>query len=155
MTTLFAMLLALVLIAATSMIHYEMLRVTAGIIPRLKVAARARILVVIAGVFIAHLLEISLYAFVFAAMQNHFGLGAIGGALEGNAIDFFYLSLTSYTTLGVGDVYPSGPLRIVTGIEGLNGFVLIGWSASFTYLAMEQFWQAHRGRAKKPRRARV
>jgi len=149
MTTLFAMLLALVLIAATSMIHYEMLRVTADIIPRLQMAARARILIVIAGVFIAHLLEISLYAFVFAAMQNHFGLGAIGGALEGNALDFFYLSLTSYTTLGVGDVYPSGPLRIVTGIEGLNGFVLIGWSASFTYLAMERFWQAHRGRRRR------
>ena len=31
-------------------------------------------------------------------------------------------------------------MRLLTGIEALNGLVLIGWSASFTYLAMEEFW---------------
>jgi hypothetical protein len=37
------------------------------------------------------------------------------------------------------DLFPHGPLRIVAGIETLNGFILIGWSASFTYLSMEKF----------------
>jgi hypothetical protein len=32
-------------------------------------------------------------------------------------------------------------LRIIAGVESLNGLVLIGWSASFTYLSMEQFWE--------------
>ena len=48
-------------------------------------------------------------------------------------LDFIYLSLTSYTTVGFGEVYATGPMRIVTGIESLNGLLLIGWSASFTY----------------------
>jgi len=29
----------------------------------------------------------------------------------------------------------------VTGTEALTGFLLIGWSASFTYLEMERFWK--------------
>jgi hypothetical protein len=31
-------------------------------------------------------------------------------------------------------------MRLITGIEALNGLLLIGWSASFTYLAMQKFW---------------
>ena len=29
------------------------------------------------------------------------------------------------------------------GVEALNGLLLIGWSASFTYLAMERYWPMH------------
>ena len=36
------------------------------------------------------------------------------------------------------------PLRILVGTESLNGLILITWSASFTYLSMEKFWQDHR-----------
>jgi hypothetical protein len=148
MATLFALLLGIALILATITIHYEALRAISGLIPKLSVPPRARILLVIGGVFIGHFLKIVLYAVVFAVMQNRFGLGAISGVLEGNPLDFLYLSISSYTTLGVGDVYPTGPLRLVAAIESLNGLVLIGWSASFTYLAMERFWQAHGGRKK-------
>jgi hypothetical protein len=49
-----------------------------------------------------------------------------------------------FTTLGTGDLVVSGPLRLIAGVESLNGLVLIGWSASFTYLSMEKFWEAHR-----------
>lgn len=138
-----AILLALALVVATVLIHYEMLRATSGLIPRLRVPPHGRILVVIGGVFVAHLLEISLYAAVYAAALP-LGLGGISGALEGNALDYFYLSITTYTTLGVGDLYPTGALRVLTSVESLNGFVLIGWSASFTYLSMEKFWEVHR-----------
>ena len=36
-------------------------------------------------------------------------------------------------------------MRLVAGVESLNGLVLIGWSASFTYLTMEEFWGRKRG----------
>lgn len=52
----------------------------------------------------------------------------------------FNFSAETYTTIGLGDIYPLGPLRLITGIEALNGLLLIGWSASFTYLAMQKFW---------------
>ena len=50
-----------------------------------------------------------------------------------------------YTTLGIGDLHPNGVMRLVAGVESLNGLVLIGWSASFTYLTMEEFWGTKRG----------
>ncbi|MGE5242209.1 MAG: ion channel [Bacteroidota bacterium] len=46
----------------------------------------------------------------------------------------------TYTSLGLGDVYPLGDLRLIAGIESLIGLLMIAWSASFTYLMMEKFW---------------
>ena len=44
-------------------------------------------------------------------------------------------------SLGYGDVVPSGDLRLLAGMEALNGLLLIGWSASYTFIAMERFWK--------------
>lgn len=33
-----------------------------------------------------------------------------------------------------------GPLRLIVGIEALNGLLLITWSASFCYLNMQKDW---------------
>jgi hypothetical protein len=106
-------------------------------------------LVVIGAVFVAHIIEIVLYAGVFFLMERYLDLGTLEGQLEGGALDFFYFSITTYTTLGVGDVAPTGLIRVIAGIESLNGLVLIGWSASFTYLSMEKLWEHHRERRKK------
>jgi hypothetical protein len=133
--------MALLLVAATVIVHYEFLRGVSGVAGRLSIPGRWQILVIIAGVLIAHLVEVTLYAVAYYASQTWLGLGKIDGQIEGNALDFFYFSITTYTTLGVGDLHPRGPLRLIAGVESLNGLVLIGWSASFTYLAMGQFWR--------------
>jgi hypothetical protein len=147
MAMLAAVLIGLALTAATCLIHYELLRKTADIMPRLHVAPRATILVVMTGVFVAHFVEVVLYAAALGIMDNA-GLGTLDGTLEGGAFDFLYLSLTSYTTLGVGDVVPVGPMRVVTSIEALNGFLLIGWSTAFSFPAMEKLWKRERRRAR-------
>jgi len=135
--------LALSLVTATVMIHYEILRGASRLIPCLSIPPRRRILAIIAGALVAHLAEIWLYAFVYFLMNAQLSLGSIAGEFGGGAFDYFYFSISSFTTLGIGDVYPQGHLRVIAGIEALNGLVLIGWSASFTYLAMEKFWEAH------------
>jgi hypothetical protein len=40
------------------------------------------------------------------------------------------------------DLSPHGPLRC-RRCGGLNGLLLIAWSASFTYLSMEKVWEEH------------
>ena len=45
-----------------------------------------------------------------------------------------------FSSIGLGDLYPIGPIRLLTGIEGLVGLLLIGWSVSFTYWEMQTFW---------------
>lgn len=140
MHTIIIFLIAALLITGTVLVHYEALRLTGRLLPRLPIRPRQRVLVVIAICFAAHLVEIALYAMAFAALLARVGFGQIEGAFAATALDFFYFSLTSYTTLGIGDVYPTGPLRVLAGVESLNGFLLITWSASFTYLMMQRYW---------------
>ena len=54
--------------------------------------------------------------------------------------DAFYLSATTFTTLGFGDLTPMGAVRVLSGCEALTGLLLITWSASFTYLEMARLW---------------
>ena len=37
-------------------------------------------------------------------------------------------------------LYPTEAIRLLSGVEALNGLVMVGWTASFTYLTMERFW---------------
>jgi Ion channel len=46
------------------------------------------------------------------------------------------------TPLGFGDITSDGPVRLLAGVEALNGLRLIGWSTSFTDIAIEHFWNA-------------
>jgi len=51
-------------------------------------------------------------------------------------MDVFYFSLVTYTSLGLGDIVPMGHLRLIAGIEALNGFLLISCSAAMLFLFM-------------------
>ena len=131
---------SLLLVATTVLLHYELLQFAAGLPARLTAPGRSTVLIVIAVVLGAHVIEATLYALAYYVMQTQWQLGALAGHLEGGLLDYFYFSLATYTTLGIGDLHPSGVMRLMAGIESLNGLVLIGWSASFTYLTMEEFW---------------
>ena len=65
--------------------------------------------------------------------------------------DCLYFSVVTYTSLGFGDQIPVSHARLIAGVEALNGLLLIGWTASFTYLAMERYWPLHAQRAPRKR----
>jgi hypothetical protein len=132
---------ALLLVLAV-LLHYEALLHSSRLAGRMTIPPRRRILVVIAAAVLAHLAEIALFAAAYLGMEQA-GLGTVTGAQEGNLVDHFYFSATMFTTLGVGDQVPTGPLRVTAGMESLIGLVLITWTASFSYLAMERFWGDH------------
>ena len=69
------------------------------------------------------------------------GFGEIRGIAPDSLVDHVYFSAVTFTTVGFGDVIPEGPVRFLAGTEALCGFVLITWSASFTYLEMHRFWR--------------
>lgn len=144
MPTAVALAVSLLLVAITVLLHYEILQLAAGLSARLTGPRRSSVLIVISVVLAAHLIEGALYAGAYYLMQSQFQLGALAGHLEGDLLDFFYFSMATYTTLGIGDLHPSGAMRLVAAIESLNGLVLIGWSASFTYLTMQEFWSTKR-----------
>ena len=133
------------LVILTILIHYEILRITSNSLPRMTIRPRQRIIVVIIAAFLAHVVEIWLYAVAFYGLHQAElgGFGSLNGAFSGRVVEYVYFSAVSYTSLGLGDVWPTGVLRLITGIEALNGLILIAWSASFTYLSMEKFWEDH------------
>ena len=98
------------------------------------------VLLAIIGVFGAHLIEIALYAATYAWLINSANVGNLQGLASPTFMDYFYYSTVMYTSLGIGDVFPSEHLRIISGLETLNGLVLIGWSTSFTIIFMRRFW---------------
>ncbi|HEX2793843.1 MAG TPA: potassium channel family protein [Croceicoccus sp.] len=107
-------------------------------VPRL----RRPMFVVLAAIFVLHMSEVLVFAFLLALIELG-GFGELAGATYGGTdwfVDHFYFSIASYTTLGLGDIVPHGAIRMVTGIEALAGLVLVTWSASFTYLMMERLW---------------
>jgi hypothetical protein len=131
---------SIVLVVLATVLHYELLRLLSAVLPRSTVATRAKLLIVIFAAFGAHALEILLYGAGYFSFSRIQGLGTLTGAAGPVFSICLYFSAETYTSLGFGDVVPTGPLRLLAGTETLNGLLLIGWSASFTYLSMERFW---------------
>lgn len=130
------------LVVLTTGIHYEVLRGLSAGLPILRIPSRAKLVVVVLAAFFAHAAEILLYALAVFALIRYAHLGMLGepGRFSLNAA--LYFSAETYTSLGYGDVIPVGELRLLAGVEALNGLLLIGWSASYTYIAMERFWSS-------------
>jgi len=143
---LITMALSVVMVVSCVLVHYEALRGASIIVPKLTIPPRSRILFVIGAAFLAHSLEIWLMAAEFYVLAEKLGLGSIAGTFGGTFYEYLYYSTVSYTSLGIGDLYPTGVLRILTGVEALLGLAMIAWTGSFTYLAMEKFWSLHRTR---------
>lgn len=57
-----------------------------------------------------------------------------------------YFSFVTFTTVGFGDVVLSPGVRLMSGIEALNGIILVGWSTALLF-AVVQRTMAKLGRA--------
>jgi hypothetical protein len=133
-------LICLALLVVTTVIHYEILRGLSASLPSIGIPARVKLIFVIFGTFLAHTLEIILYALAILLMSHHLGWGTLGGVEKVTFKVCMYFSAETFTSLGFGDVIPHGGLRLLSGAEALNGLLLIGWSASYIYITMERFW---------------
>ena len=83
-------------------------------------------------VLMSHLL----IALEFAAgfkWSHSLGLGGFVHTPGESWMDLFYFSLVNITTLGLGDIYPTGHVRALAGIESLTGFLLISCTAQFIF----------------------
>lgn len=130
----------LLLIALTTLIHYEVLRALHVGLPRLRIPLHTKLLFVIFGAFLAHALEIALYGVSLFTLIHYLHVGNLHGERASTFLECLYFSAETYTSLGLGDVAPVGSVRLIAGVEALNGLLMIAWSASFTYLSMEKFW---------------
>lgn len=132
---------AALLVVATTLLHLTTLRWLSGPAALIPMAPSLRILATVLAIFLAHLGEVALYATAFWLGDQVFGIGSFGGVPTDAPLDYFYFSVVSFTSLGIGEVFPHGHLRFLTGIEALNGLLLIAWSASFLFVTMNRLWE--------------
>ncbi len=136
-----SLLLCLFLVGASVMVHYEALRWMNDHLNRASLfATRAKVLVALVGAMASHLVQIAIFALAFWLLRDKFGMGGFGGTFQDSLSSFMYFSSETYTTLGFGDIYPTGSLRMICGIESLVGLLMVSWTASFTYLEMRRYW---------------
>lgn len=57
-----------------------------------------------------------------------------------------YFSLITFTTLGYGDVIIGEEHRVLAGLEGMNGFLLIGWSTAYLVAVSTKFGPFEHGK---------
>lgn len=135
-------LVTIVAVGLCNAVHFISLRTLAHIFRDFPPPVRRPMLFVSFAILLVHLVEVAIYSAALWLLW-FYDLGTLQG-LTSEPIErmeeFFYFSIASYTSLGIGDIVPHGHLRILVGIEALHGLMLIAWSASFTYLVMEKFW---------------
>jgi hypothetical protein len=131
----------LVIVAISCLLHYEALRVLTRLGPTQLLRSRHRSLVIVLSLLCLHTLEIWLFGLGYWLLLETPASGELVGLAGPALVEFVYFSAVCYTTLGFGDVVPAGPIRFLVAMEGVSGLLLIAWSASYTYLQMEKYWQ--------------
>ena len=93
-----------------------------------------RVLVLTAIVLMSlHLLEVFIWASAYRFLVPLSEIETLETA--------FYFSLVTFTSLGFGDVTLGPQWRILSGMEALNGVLLIGWTTAFLYAVLQRIWK--------------
>jgi hypothetical protein len=131
------------LVIGCVLLHYETLRLLSLVLLRLHAKRRRRILILVLALLTLATIEIWLFGLGYYWLLSDPAYGALHGpgVQPDQLVDYVYFSAVIYSTLGLGDLIPSGSIRFLVGTQALVGFTLISWSAAFTFLEMERFWR--------------
>ncbi len=76
-----------------------------------------------------HFVEIMLWAVTYRQL--------IGADELGSFQEAFYFSIVTFTTLGYGDITLSEQWRILSGVEAVNGILLVGWTTALLFAVIQ------------------
>jgi len=135
--------ITIVVSALVIIVHFETMTWLTKIARRTHVPTRISLLVGVFTLFAAHSLEVWIFAGGLYFANEIVWLGSLSGAFDGSARDYLYISLVNYTTLGYGEIVPTGYLRTICGFEALIGLLMMAWSAAFTVFRLTDRWKAN------------
>lgn len=87
---------------------------------------------VVLAVFVSHVIIIWLWGVLYHVM---------GCAPLETFSDALYFAMVVYSTLGFGDIVLDESCRMLSGIEGANGFILFSWTAAFIFEIVGQIYR--------------
>lgn len=114
-------------------LHYEALRLLALVTHRRRSGPRRALFLVIASLIATHLAEIAVFGLAFFASAKWLALGSFVDTHSMAEMDYFYYAAETYSSLGYGDIYPLGDIRLLASITPLIGILLLGWSSAFLF----------------------
>ena len=88
-------------------------------------------------VFALHAIEIMVWAGAYQVLLPLRELGSFEQAV--------YFSFVTFTTLGYGDITLSEGWRVLSGIEALNGILLVGWTTALIFSVVQAIWRGLAG----------
>lgn len=138
-----AIIISIILVFVTSAVFYEILCITLRVISKKDFRPRLLMFFLIAMIFSAHTVAIWIYGTVYWVMVHSFDFEALSGIAHDNFFGYIYFSAATYSSLGIGDVFPHGAMQFITGVQVLNGLMLIGWSVMVTYFSIQRLWDIH------------
>ena len=130
------MLTAIVLISTTAF-HYETLSFLSRKFAE-KTTNRRSLPLMIIVIITAHLVEIGLYALIYYIADRAFDLGGFNIGRTLDAFEYYYFAAETYSSLGYGDIFPTGTMRLIAAIEPLNGILLLTWSGAFLFMLVQR-----------------
>jgi len=81
-----------------------------------------------------HAIQITVWAAAYRALVPEGELATFEEAL--------YFSFVTFSTLGYGDVTLSEGWRLLSGIQALNGIMLVGWTTALLFAVVQRTWRA-------------
>ncbi len=88
--------------------------------------------IIVVSVFVSHIVQIWLWAFLYVTVDAQ---------SLANFSETLYFATVTYTTLGYGDVTLNPSFRMLSAIEGANGFLLFGWTTAFIFEVIAQLYE--------------
>ncbi len=132
-----------IVVVACVLLHYEVFALLQRALGSMHSSVRRRrILLLMFGLLSLHIADVWLFGVGYYLLIDPHSMSRLVGLQGTGLLEFVYFSAVVYTTLGLGDLVPVGAIRFLTGTEALTGFLLITWSASFTFLEMQRVWKS-------------
>ena len=79
-----------------------------------------------------HIIEIFIWALAYLLVLPDGELQSLESA--------FYFSAVTFTTLGYGDITLGSDWRILSGLQAIDGILLIGWTTAFLFAVLQRAW---------------
>lgn len=131
-------LISIAAVLAAVGVHYEAIALATFAGRPFHQSHRMRVAVAVLVIVVAHLVEVMVFAAGWAVLLV---AGTELSIPSPNFADLVYFSGSVYTSLGFGDIVPTGLSRLYAVVEAVTGLVLIAWTASYTFLQMQTNWR--------------
>ncbi len=143
-----ALLIGAGLVALMGVAHHFGLRALDRFSGHDRRAPNRTIVTVFLGLLVLHTAEILAWAGAYAVLLGwpvFDWLGTLSGSYSGSWGDLVYFSGIQFTSLGYSEIETAGPIRLVSLMEALGGFMVLTWSATYIYSAWQRAFRVSAG----------